>query len=252
MTLPLRLVMIRQCRLRTLPRHLMVTAVLLLGSTALADVAPAVVRAESAAADPSADPAAVARPAVPTPLPFIIGDDPLADDAQQALLSWSSFILNNDRRSFARFVQLRDSVAGAAALQLELDPKVVQEAWANADSTHQLALLSAFTQLGVPYVRYTMRPGIAFDCSGLTSYAWGQVGHSMVRQSLRQITAVQRVAREQAQAGDLVWYPGHIMLYLGVDDAVIHAPLSGRNVELGFIAARRSRWVRFGNPVGAA
>ena len=237
--------MIRRRGSRTLPRHLVVTAALLLGSTALADVAPAVVSAESAATDPATAP----RPAVPTPLPFVIGDDPLADDAQQAIIAWSSFILNDDRRAFNRFVNLRNSVATAAALRLKLDPVVLQAAWGNADSTHQLALLSAFSQLGVPYVHNTMRPGIAFDCSGLTAYAWAQVGRPMAHQSLRQITAVQRVARQQAQAGDIVWYPGHVMLYLGVGDAIIHAPLSGRNVEVGFIAARRSRWVRFGNPV---
>ena len=164
------------------------------------------------------------------------------------MLAWSTFIVNDDRRAFARFGVLRDSIATVTAQGLGLDPIVMRDAWRRADSTHQLALLSAFSQLGVPYVRNAMRPGAAFDCSGLTTFAWGQVGTALAHQSLRQINAVGRVARQQAQAGDLVWYPGHIMLYLGVGDAVIHAPLSGRNVEVGFIAARRSRWVRFGNP----
>lgn len=231
--------MVRRHTPRLQPRHLLVSVALVLGSGAVTDLAPMVVQAA---------PQSTARPAVPTPLPFVLGDDTLADDAGAAITAWTTFILGNDREAFARFNRLRDSVATVAAIRLDIEPATMVAAWQAADSTHQLALLSAFTQLGVPYVHNAMRPGAAFDCSGLTSFAWSQVGQQMPHQSLRQITAVQRVARQQAQAGDIVWYPGHVMLYLGVGDAIIHAPLRGRNVEVGFIAARRSRWVRFGNP----
>ena len=35
---------------------------------------------------------------------------------------------------------------------------------------------SALTQVGVPYHRNTSKVGVGFDCSGLTTYAWGQSG----------------------------------------------------------------------------
>jgi hypothetical protein len=40
------------------------------------------------------------------------------------------------------------------------------------------------------------------------------------------------------------------MLYLGIDNAIIHAPYTGRNVEVGFVAKRRANSVRFGDPTG--
>ena len=50
------------------------------------------------------------------------------------------------------------------------------------------------------------------------------------------------------EPGDLIYYPGHVSLWLGVDDFIIHAPYSGRSVEFSHIRSGRS--VVFGNPEG--
>ena len=49
-------------------------------------------------------------------------------------------------------------------------------------------------------------------------------------------------------AGDIVQYPGHVMLYLGVDGAIVHAlePVDRRRARLLRPPAR----VRFGDPKG--
>jgi hypothetical protein len=49
-------------------------------------------------------------------------------------------------------------------------------------------------------------------------------------------------------AGDLVQYPGHVMIYLGVDRAVVHAVMPGRPVEVDVVKARRN--LKFGDPTG--
>ena len=41
-------------------------------------------------------------------------------------------------------------------------------------------------------------------------------------------------------------YPGHVMLYLGVGEAIVHASNPSTDVELSFT----SRSVRYGNPLG--
>jgi hypothetical protein len=56
------------------------------------------------------------------------------------------------------------------------------------------------------------------------------------------------VDRSQAKAGDLAQYPGHVMMYLGVGDAIIHSVQRGRTVELDLINTRRANSVRFGDP----
>ena len=46
-----------------------------------------------------------------------------------------------------------------------------------------LPLNAAMSQLGVPYRFAAESPGVAFDCSGLTKYAWGQAGVYLPHQS---------------------------------------------------------------------
>jgi len=46
-----------------------------------------------------------------------------------------------------------------------------------------------------------------------------------------------------------VHYPGHVMMYLGVDDAVVHSVNTGRTVEIDTISSRTVDSVTFGNPI---
>jgi cell wall-associated NlpC family hydrolase len=142
------------------------------------------------------------------------------------------------------------SASAAVAAKLDADAGRLQQAWANADQAHQVALLSALTQVGVPYRRRSSEAGVGFDCSGLTTYAWAQAGVGLVRQSGTQIRNASARTSDTAQAGDLVYYPGHVMLWLGVEALVVHSPYTGRNVEVSSSPSRRSGGLRFGNPVG--
>lgn len=143
---------------------------------------------------------------------------------------------------------IRREIATEMANRLDIDPARMVAAWQAADVTHQLALMAAFTQLGVPYRRNTSKPGEGFDCSGITTYAWGVAGVTLTRQSGVQIRNAAPRTANTAMAGDLVYYPGHVMLWLGVDNAILHSPYTGRNVEVDTFTRRRS--VRFGNPIG--
>lgn len=98
----------------------------------------------------------------------------------------------------------------------------------------------------MPYQYNTSVPGVGFDCSGLTAYAWGRAGRELAHQSGAQIDAAEPRDAFTARAGDLVEYPGHVMMYLGVDGAIVHAANQDSDVELSFI--REGRTVRFGDP----
>jgi cell wall-associated NlpC family hydrolase len=143
-----------------------------------------------------------------------------------------------------------DELAVAVAAALGIDGSRMVTAWQAADSAHQRALVAALTQVGVPYRRNSSKPGVGFDCSGLTTYAWGQAGTTLYRQSKTQINRAAKRTQSTAMAGDLVWYPGHVMMYLGVDTAIVHSPYSGRNVEVTFIAKKRAGKALYGNPIG--
>ena len=141
-------------------------------------------------------------------------------------------------------------VANAAAAELEADGVRLFTAWAGADRAHQIALLSALTQVGVPYRRNSSKVGVAFDCSGLTAYAWAQAGFEIAHQSRAQLRAAALRTPDTSQAGDLVYYPGHVMLWLGIDNLIVHAPYRGHPVEVDQISTRRIKRVKFADPTG--
>ncbi|MBI4884356.1 MAG: C40 family peptidase, partial [Actinobacteria bacterium] len=148
------------------------------------------------------------------------------------------------------FIRLRDLVAADAATRLGIDPLRMQAAWAGADQPHQLAVLAGLTQLGVPYRYLARKPGVGFDCSGLTSWAWEQAGLAIPRSSRYQINDLPEITMATAQAGDLVYYPGHVMLYLGVDYAILQSPRTGRVVTVASVWNRKLEKLRWVNPLG--
>ncbi|BFV59510.1 C40 family peptidase [Kitasatospora sp. CMC57] len=94
-------------------------------------------------------------------------------------------------------------------------------------------LAFAHAQLGKPYVYGATGPN-SFDCSGLTLRAFGAGGISLPRTSQAQYAAGQKIARDQLQPGDLVFYYDdlhHVGIYLG-GGKLLHAPRTGKTVEI--------------------
>lgn len=97
-----------------------------------------------------------------------------------------------------------------------------------------VAIQAALGQLGVQYVYATALPGVSFDCSGLTYYAWAQAGVSLPRNSRMQANSVPRVPIAAAQPGDLLFYYSpisHVGIYLG-NGQLVHAPNSSTHVKV--------------------
>jgi cell wall-associated NlpC family hydrolase len=185
------------------------------------------------------------------PVAVIIPDiDPLAFAANEALEQLQKDLVRFDggAETSVTYVRLRREAAQIAAKRLALDPAELEAAWADSDIQHQTALLAALTQVGVPYKKFAMKPGIGFDCSGLTSFAWSQAGFSIPRNSTQQIRAADPRTYDSAQAGDLLRYPGHVMMWLGVGEAVIHSPRPRQFVEVKILTARSMKRSTFGDP----
>ena len=92
--------------------------------------------------------------------------------------------------------------------------EVVQER--NAVATGQGLIDYGMQFLGVPYVWGASSP-TAFDCSGFVSYVYASIGVSIPHQSsaIRNMAGASVVSASEAQAGDIMWWPGHVGLYAG-------------------------------------
>ncbi len=100
------------------------------------------------------------------------------------------------------------------------------------------AVRYAVDQLGKPYRWGAEGPG-AYDCSGLTSEAWGAAGTPIPRTSQEQWARLERVPLVELRPGDLVVYfpeATHVALYIG-DGKVVQAPRPGAGIKVSPIAA---------------
>ncbi|UCM87419.1 C40 family peptidase [Streptomyces marincola] len=94
------------------------------------------------------------------------------------------------------------------------------------------ALNAAATKIGAPYVWSATGPD-AFDCSGLTTWAFGQAGVSLPRTSQAQAGMGPALSQSQLAPGDLVFFYSdlhHVGIYAG-NGQIIHAPRPGASVE---------------------
>jgi cell wall-associated NlpC family hydrolase len=97
----------------------------------------------------------------------------------------------------------------------------------------QVAVNTALAQVGDPYVWGAGGPN-AFDCSGLTQYAYSAAGISLPHSSSSQSTMGTPVSRDQLQPGDLVFFyspVSHVGMYIG-NGQMVHASTSGTPVQV--------------------
>ena len=91
----------------------------------------------------------------------------------------------------------------------------------------------ALDAVGTPYRWGGESPTSGFDCSGLVRWAYGRVGIDLPHNSYALYGEGRRVPESGMEAGDILFFEGlgHVGLYLG-RGRMVHAPQSGRNVEV--------------------
>jgi cell wall-associated NlpC family hydrolase len=148
----------------------------------------------------------------------------------QSKLSQAQRVLNSLTAQQRADIARQDALtASRASARVNLNLGSAKAASARAAAAFSVAQ----SELGKPYVYGATGPG-SFDCSGLTSFAYGQAGVSIPRTSQEQANAGTRIYSEsQLAVGDLVIFYGdyhHVGLYAG-NGIVLHAPKPGAVVR---------------------
>jgi cell wall-associated NlpC family hydrolase len=105
------------------------------------------------------------------------------------------------------------------------------------------AVAIAKRYLGIPYVWGGSTPTGGFDCSGLVMYVYRQLGITLDHYAAWQFLEGTRIAEQDLQPGDLVFFepkadgPGHVGMYVG-DGKMINAPHTGDVVRIVSIQGR--------------
>jgi cell wall-associated NlpC family hydrolase len=102
----------------------------------------------------------------------------------------------------------------------------------------------AMQYLGVPYVWGGASPSQGFDCSGLTTYVFAQIGISLPHHAASQYNYGTPVSQDDLQPADLVFFNGlgHMGMYIG-GGQFIHAPHTGDVVKISSIYDYFGSWV---------
>lgn len=169
-------------------------------------------------------------------------------EAEQASLQASQEDLTNKqsllyttiekkRQDVANFdEQLNRAVAAAAARSAAAAAAAMQNSYVpTGDASVGAAIVKkAYEYLGTPYRSGGASPG-GFDCSGFTSYVFGQFGIGLSRSSGSQAYGGVNVGSlDNALPGDIICYPGHVAIYIG-GGQIIHASVPGDYVKVASV-----------------
>jgi cell wall-associated NlpC family hydrolase len=167
--------------------------------------------------------------------------DPLSVNAVAAL----TLIMRQDNVDDPVYRAARKLVSDEVASRMGLDAKLLDRKWNKAPRDHQIAGLAAISQIGVKYVEGKEDPYVQMDCSGLQWFAWRTAGLDMPRQAVSQMDTHMRIERKDALLGDMVGEGTHVHMYLGLGNAMIHAPFNGKRVKFKMMSeaqAQRTVW----------
>lgn len=167
----------------------------------------------------------------------------IKDDVEAKVVQSNELMISLDAEARQLLEQEQAAVAAAAAAQQQakLEARWQEDSPANAPKApiagggadievpSQGSVVDyAVSRIGCPYVWGAEGPD-TFDCSGLVTWAYRQVGIELTHQSEAQYEAArQRVSVSEARPGDVLWRFGHVGIAIGYGgQPYVHAPNTG-------------------------
>ncbi|QPQ31439.1 C40 family peptidase [Lysinibacillus sp. JNUCC 51] len=129
---------------------------------------------------------------------------------------WAAVQLVAGEIGYVRRKWLQDKIPENSLTEQQLRENVVQ---------------TALSYLATPY-RWGGKSPLGIDCSGLCSMAYMLNGVYIYRDAnIVEGFPIKEISIEHIQKGDLLYFPGHIALYIG-DNLYVHSSLGGNEVNI--------------------
>lgn len=109
------------------------------------------------------------------------------------------------------------------------------------DIFREQVVQTAFRYLGTPY-RWGGKTPLGIDCSGLCSMAYMLNGAYIYRDAqIMEGFPLREIERESIKRGDLIFFPGHVAMYIG-NDQYIHSSLGGNEVNINSLNSQDAHY----------
>ena len=108
--------------------------------------------------------------------------------------------------------------------------EAVEETAPAASSAGQAVANYATQFVGNPYVAGGTSLTEGCDCSGFTGAVYAHFGISLPRSSYAQSVAGREVSVSEMQPGDILYYGGHVGIYVG-NGTIVHASTSATGIK---------------------
>jgi len=129
---------------------------------------------------------------------------------------WAAVQLVSGEQGYVRRKWLQEKIPENSLPEQQLRENVVQ---------------TALSYLATPY-RWGGKSPLGIDCSGLCSMAYMLNGIYIYRDAnIVEGFPIKEISLERIQKGDLLYFPGHIALYIG-DNLYVHSSLGGNEVNV--------------------
>ncbi|MCL2718833.1 MAG: C40 family peptidase [Lachnospiraceae bacterium] len=130
---------------------------------------------------------------------------------------WVTLLLNNGGEGFVQACMLKKRI-----LPLPVSPCAISQTLSANNQLREAIASSAQRYLGAQY-RWGGKTPLGIDCSGLTFMSYFENGIYIYRDAkLKDDYPVKKIPIQMIGVGDLLYFPGHIALYLG-NNQYIHS-----------------------------
>ncbi|MFJ8099912.1 NlpC/P60 family protein [Lysinibacillus sp. NPDC096212] len=139
---------------------------------------------------------------------------------------WAAVQLVSGKIGYVRRQWLQEKIPENSLSEQQLRENVVQ---------------TALSYLATPY-RWGGKSPLGIDCSGLCSMAYMLNGVNIYRDAkIIEGFPIKEISLEHIKKGDLLYFPGHMALYIG-DNLYVHSSLGGNEVNINSLDKQHQQY----------